>query len=81
MVLQHDTRACPKQEPVSSFLIQTLGSAFGLLAALSIRDLILQLITLISPDQSQTKLAFSCFVTVMFIMIAVMITYYFQDRL
>jgi hypothetical protein len=65
-------------EPVSTTVVETIISSLGLLTALSIKDVVTQLINLISPKQMYTKICFTLFTTIIFLSITIIVSYHWH---
>lgn len=79
MVLQSDNHAI-SYEPVSSLLVKTIISAFTILTAFSIRDSIIQTITLFTPGDASKKLVFTLLTTFTFLFLTVLMAFFWQDQ-
>lgn len=70
-----------EHEPVSTIILGVLVSAFSILVAFQLRDVITQLIDLANPKHKAYKIMASVFLVSLFLFILVWLSYNFGDRM
>lgn len=70
-----------EHDPVSTIMLTVIVSAFSILVAFSIRDVITQLINKVHDRYQNYKLAISVLLTSLFIFILVWLSYNYGDQI
>lgn len=67
-------------EPIASLLVRTIIAAFTILTAFSIRDSVVQGVSLVSPNDAPKKFLFSVVLAMFFLFVTVLMAYMWQDK-
>jgi hypothetical protein len=68
-------------QPASSILLKAVLNALTILVAFNLRDTVTQCVELLTPGRIPTKIVFSFFVTLLFLLITVITAYSFQNMI